>query len=635
MRHAASVVAVVVVLVVVLVAACKPPHAATTPHGVVDDRAAAAVGAFTNDSPHLTGDGHVVFVSNRDGLPQLYVGEVDHPERAPVRLQTPPERVAAPSVMPDGKTIVFLSDLGSDQKFHVYRIGVDGKNLVDLTPTGDTRRGSLHVARETGLLVYTGHVLEDQTTHVYIQALDGAPREIYQEASVGFVADFTADGSRVLFVRAISDHASVVLAIDTATGDAKRLYPPEGQEAAIGDASFSADGASAVIGVLERALPPRVVRIDAATGAEQARYVEATATTGVVESIAVSPDAKAAVVAIGAGDHTELRVLDARSLALVATPAVPLGELDLEPFTPDSAHVPLTLRATAGTADDAMLDVATGTLSRLRDEPRPGLGTPPRASIEHLRAFDGKPLPVNLYLPAAATGRLPTLVLVHGGPSGSGRITWSATIGFWSAMCSAVIAPIIRGSTGFGIEYMEADDRERRGDAVKDIATVNAWARAQPWCDGDRLVIGGISYGGYMTLLALTRQPTLWSAGIDGSGMSNLRTMEQLEDQTIRSFDDTEFGVLGKDDMLLAEWSPITAVERIVAPVFVYQGVRDPVTPQREADQIVEALRARHVPVEYMLLTNEGHGITRRENMIAYFTRSYRFLAAHLKLAGH
>ena len=114
--------------------------------------------------------------------------------------------------------------------------------------------------------------------------------------------------------------------------------------------------------------------------------------------------------------------------------------------------------------------------------------------------------------------------------------------------------------------------------------------------------------------------------------MSNLKTMEQLEDQRVRSFDDTEFGVLGKDDALLTEWSPITAVDQIVAPVFVYQGMRDPVTPQHEADQIVAALRRRRVPVEYMLVANEGHGVTRRDNVIAYLARSYRFVAEHLGL---
>ena len=132
-----------------------------------------------------------------------------------------------------------------------------------------------------------------------------------------------------------------------------------------------------------------------------------------------------------------------------------------------------------------------------------------------------------------------------------------------------------------------------------------------------------------MTLLALGRQPKLWRAGIDVSGMSDLRTMEKLEDQAIRVYDETEFGVLGKEDDLLFQWSPLKYVDAITSPVFVYQGVGDPVTPQNEADQIVKALRRRDVAVEYMLVANEGHGITRTENHAAYLARTARFLGDH------
>lgn len=145
----------------------------------------------------------------------------------------------------------------------------------------------------------------------------------------------------------------------------------------------------------------------------------------------------------------------------------------------------------------------------------------------------------------------------------------------------------------------------------------------------DRVTIMGGSYGGYMTLLALARQPKLWRAGLDISGMSDLRTMEKLEDQAIRVYDETAFGVLGKEDDLLFEWSPLKYVDAIVAPAFVYQGVADPITPQNEADQIVKALRQRKVPVEYMLLANEGHGLTRRENYAEYLARTVRFLEEH------
>ncbi len=595
-------------------------------------RAAPFVDAFSDYAAVLAPDGELVFVSTRDGLPQLYAGTVGEPDRPPRRLPGPPERMVAPRLLPDGKTVVFLSDVGSDQKWHVFRIGLDGSGLADLTPDGELRRTAPQVARRSGTLVYGAHVLDDQATRVFVHAVDEPPREIYRDPKVGFVADVSADGSRALYVQQRSDTEEVLFALDVATGVPTRLFPPDGQRCALGKAALTADGASAITACAARGQPLRVVKLDAATGADQAHHDEAAAPTAGLGGIAVSPAGDRVVIKLDAGEHAELRALDPRDLHALEPLRAPLGDIDVGQFDSDGRRLVLTVRPPDAPPEIAALDVATGAIEPLRREPRPGLGTPPRGTVERLPAFDGGSIPVNVYLPDGKTGRLPTLVLIHGGPTGVAKISWNPTIGFWTAMGFAVIAPNIRGSSGYGIEYAEADDRERRIDAVRDVESINRWARAQPWCDGDKLVIGGMSYGGYMTLLALTRQPALWRVGIDGSGMSNLKTMEQLEDQTIRSFDDTEFGVLGKDDALLVEWSPITAVHRIVAPVFVYQGVRDPVTPQHEADQIVAALRRRHVAVEYMLVANEGHGVTRRENMIVYLARSYRFVAEHLGL---
>jgi dipeptidyl aminopeptidase/acylaminoacyl peptidase len=214
----------------------------------------------------------------------------------------------------------------------------------------------------------------------------------------------------------------------------------------------------------------------------------------------------------------------------------------------------------------------------------------------------------------------------------SATIRWNPDVRFFTSLGYAVVEPNIRGSTGFGVAFEKADDKGKRVEALHDVATINQWARAQVWCDPTRLVIMGTSYGGYMTLLALARQPSLWGAGVDLSGMSDLRTMEKLEDQAIRVFDETEFGVLGKEDELLWEWSPLKYVDAIRSALFVYQGVNDPVTPQNEADQIVRALRGRKVPVEYMLLANEGHGIVRLDNRAQFLARSARFLREHLGL---
>jgi dipeptidyl aminopeptidase/acylaminoacyl peptidase len=257
-------------------------------------------------------------------------------------------------------------------------------------------------------------------------------------------------------------------------------------------------------------------------------------------------------------------------------------------------------------------------------------------SIERVQSFDGLVVPVNVYLPAPHDPpvRHPTVVLIHGGPSFSAHMEWSPPVRALLSLGFAVVQPNIRGSTGFGIAYEQADDREKRGDALRDVGAVRDWAAHQPWCDSKRFVVMGTSYGGFMTLLALAHQPTLWAAGVDISGMSNLITMERLEDQALRVYDETEFGALGKDDALLRQWSPLEYASNIVAPLFVYQGKNDPVTPKNEADQIVEALRKRAVPVEYMVLDDEGHGTFRRTNTLALYARIARFLARELRPSG-
>src|SRR5262249_43202261 len=155
---------------------------------------------------------------------------------------------------------------------------------------------------------------------------------------------------------------------------------------------------------------------------------------------------------------------------------------------------------------------------------------------------------------------------------------------------------------------------EKRADAMKDVASVNAWAKAKPWCDSDHVAIFGGSYGGYLVLMALTRQPTLWRAGIDLVGISNLRTFLKATDQMIRSAFVEEFGDLDKDAALLDEFSPWRDVDKIVSPLFVYQGKNDPRVPKPESDQIVQLLRTRKIHVEYMVAPDEGHSLDRRGN---------------------
>ncbi len=280
------------------------------------------------------------------------------------------------------------------------------------------------------------------------------------------------------------------------------------------------------------------------------------------------------------------------------------------------------------------MNVATGEVTPLRADLRPGLASlPPLAvTIETTPSFDGLTIPINIYLPEHAAGaRLPVIASFHGGPSASAAVHWAPSLRFYTALGYAVIEPNVRGSTGFGRAYEMADNREKRADWLRDLQTVNAWVKAQPWADPERVVISGGSYGGYTTLMALTRDPLAWRAGIDAFGPANLRTFLLTTDAAIRSGFVPEFGDVDKDAALIEQFSPMRDVAKIARPLFVYAGQDDPRVPRSESDALVAALRARAVPVEYMVAPNEGHSVDRRDTKIQLMVRIARFLEDSLR----
>jgi dipeptidyl aminopeptidase/acylaminoacyl peptidase len=318
----------------------------------------------------------------------------------------------------------------------------------------------------------------------------------------------------------------------------------------------------------------------------------------------------------------------------VRTVKAPLGDVKLGSFRKDGRMFSVMISLPNQPPDVFAVETATGKVSALRQEPRPGLTQLPPldVSVQTARAFDGLQIPINVYLPRHnAAAKLPTIAMFHGGPSSSYAVRWSPFVRFFTALGYAVIEPNVRGSTGFGRAYVNADNREKRADWLQDLKTVNAWAKAQPWCDPDRVVVYGGSYGGYTTLMAVTRQPEAWRAGVDLFGPADLRQFLLTTDAAIRSIFVAEFGDVEKDAKLLDEFSPMRDVDRIVRPLFVYAGQNDPRVPRSESDTIVKALRTRKIPVEYMVAANEGHSVDRRETKIELLTRLARFLEDALR----
>jgi dipeptidyl aminopeptidase/acylaminoacyl peptidase len=331
-----------------------------------------------------------------------------------------------------------------------------------------------------------------------------------------------------------------------------------------------------------------------------------------------------------------MRLLDAVSLRQVAAVKLPVGSggtaVCPHAFAPDDGKLLAAWSTPQAPTDLYAINTANGEAARLLPQPRSGLaGLPPlEARVVETKAFDGGRIPMLVYLPAGASGKLPVIVSYHGGPASVSTARWSPQIRYFTALGYAYVEPNVRGSSGYGRAFEEGDNGRKRLDAFKDIETAARWVAAQPWADPSRMVIFGGSYGGYTTLIGLTRQPDLWRAGVNLFGVADLRTFLSTTSGVIRDLFKLEFGELGQDDAFLTSISPLRDVEKIVDPMFVYAGANDPRVPRPESDMIVAAVRKKGVPVEYMVKDDEGHSLSKKANQIEFFARAARFLEKHL-----
>ncbi|HXM35990.1 MAG TPA: S9 family peptidase [Pyrinomonadaceae bacterium] len=238
--------------------------------------------------------------------------------------------------------------------------------------------------------------------------------------------------------------------------------------------------------------------------------------------------------------------------------------------------------------------------------------------------------------PTAITGfrnssSMPVIVSVHGGPEGQALPTFSGVDQYFLSRGYAILAPNVRGSTGYGKTYSHLDDVFKREDSVKDLAAAVEWLKTEGGADPKRIAVMGGSYGGYMVLAAITLYPDIWSAAVEMFGIANFETNLKRTSGYRRKLREREYGTLDKDLDFLKSISPIYKVDRIRAPLFVLQGRNDPRVPYTESEQIVKALKERNRPVEYILFEDEGHGFVKLNNRLRMYPQIVEFLDKYMK----
>lgn len=363
-----------------------------------------------------------------------------------------------------------------------------------------------------------------------------------------------------------------------------------------------------------------------------------------VTEFALSPNGKRAAFTTNEEGMSRLYLLNTRNARYSRVTKIPVGIISNIKFSPDNRHLAMSLNTAQTPNDVYVLNLATsaqkaGTLVRWTFSEVGGLDT--RSFVEpelvryptfDLQGEEQRTVPAFVYRPRSS-GPHPVIISVHGGPESQYKPSFNSKIQMWVAeLGAAVIAPNIRGSAGYDIEYLSLDDGENRVDAVKDIGALLDWIQTQPDLDANRVAIYGASYGGYIVLASAARYSDRLRAGIDVVGISNFVTFLENTEDYRRALRRQEYGDEREPEMrqYLESISPLNNADHIDIPLLVVQGRNDPRVPASESEQIVQAMRDRGRPVWYIEALNEGHGYSRKENVDVYEQATILFLQQYL-----
>jgi len=362
------------------------------------------------------------------------------------------------------------------------------------------------------------------------------------------------------------------------------------------------------------------------------------ATNWDIEEITLSSDGGKLAYTVNEHGATHLHIYDfadgkSRKLDVCSQPA---GVISTIKFSPDGNSIAYTKTAANHTENIFLVDVGGTQVKQITRSSQGGIPSESMSVPEliHYPTFDKdtngatRQIPAWFYRPQNTDGgKIPVIVYVHGGPASQFRPNYFAWMQYFVRNGYAILAPNVRGSSGYGKTYMALDDVALRMDSVADLAHAAHWIKAQPELDGDHIIVYGRSYGGFMVLSAMTTYPDLWVAGVEFVGISNWVTFLENTSDYRRKHREGEYGSLEHDREFLHSISPINHVEKIKAPLLVFHGRNDPRVPVGETTQMVEAIRTQGVPVEYIIFEDEGHGMVKLHNKLVAYDAIMQFLA--------
>ena len=574
-------------------------------------------------APSFNYDGSlVVYKSNETGTAQLYVhtrstGEVE-------QITSFSDSVSAGTFSPIKNEILFCKDEGGNELKQIYIYSYDTKETKNVTHDPKVRYNFGCYSHDGKYIAYSSTKRNGADFDVYIHNLETDEVTcVFDLGESSHPLNFSPSGKQLIVKQNHSNLNHDIYLVTLESMHVELLTKHEG-DLYLSGAVWTHDESS----FFTTTNKDRDFIGLSKYSCEKKAFEYAFTPEWDVNTFSISFDGSLLGLIVNEAGYGVLKVFSLPMFEEINIDLHVVGSIYSVKFSRDSKHMALTIGDSKHTTDAWIYSFETKTLIQLTHSTQ---GVPPEELVEpqliSYTSFDGLEIPAFLYLPKDIEGKkVPVIVNIHGGPEEQYTPSLAPLTQYFLYQGYAVIAPNVRGSSGYGKKYLSLDDIEKRLDSVKDLAFLHAYIKTNPYVDESKVALMGGSYGGFMTLAGLAFYPELWAGGVDIVGIANFVTFLEKTAPYRRVIREAEYGSLEKDRELLHSISPSNHVDKIKAPLMLIHGANDPRVPLSEAKQMVEKLEALGRKTELLVYEDEGHGLSKLKNRLDAYPKVAEFL---------
>lgn len=572
---------------------------------------------------------------------QSHVWKIDGPQKFPIQLTSGTDAVTISDIAPNGQFLIISKDINGEENPGLFKLDVKTGQISELFRKKKVQASLSFITDDSKFIFFTANDKKSDSYSVYkMNLFDQAVETIYEGAGYWAVADQKENGKSLLLLKLNGAREGEYYDFTPAT---KALKPVIGQgEKEEYEVSYTNHNNEYIVLSNKTGDFKKLYRLN--LNGDQPQMTSITGDLKYdVASFSMDQLRKRIIYNINRDGYTEVKALDAKTLRPIQLPQFPGADhVYAGKTTRDETKTMLGIVTSKAPRMSYSYDWKTKKLTQwvIPSAPEVDLSTFAVSELKNYVTRDGTKIPMfvrfseKCKLSIENLTPCPIVVHFHGGPEGQSQPGFSTMAQAFVNEGFIFVEPNVRGSDGYGKMWLNIDNGPKRENVITDIEDASVWIRKNWHAAGGKPISIGVmgwSYGGYSTLLAMTRFSGAFDAGVALVGMSNLVSFLNNTAPYRRLLRISEYGDPEKDREALMKLSPVTYVDRVKSPLMIIQGANDPRVPVGEALQIHQTLEKKNIPSQLIIFADEGHGSSKKENQILEVGNTIEFFKKHLK----